>query len=105
MNNPTAFRVHGELTIYRAAEISESLQAALAGLAVGGDLQVDLSSVTEMDCAGVQLLLAARKTAHAGGRTLRVAERSPAVLEVFETLQLAAWFGDELPSPSAAIPT
>ena len=105
MSHSSAFRVDGELTIYRAAEIRESLQAALARLAVGDDLQIDLSAVTEMDCAGVQLLLAARKTAHAGGRAVRIAKRSPAVHEVFDTLQLAACFGDELPSPSAAIPT
>jgi anti-anti-sigma factor len=105
MSNSSAFRVDGELTIYRAAELRDALLAALAGLADGDSLQVDLSAVTEMDCAGVQLLMAARKTARAGGRDVRIVDRSPAVTEVFDILQLAACLDSELPSPSVAIPT
>jgi anti-sigma B factor antagonist len=102
MSNPCAFSVDGELTIYRAAELRAALQAALAGVVDGDELQVDLSGVTEMDCAGVQLLMAARKTARAAGRDVRISQRSSVVTEVFETLQLATYF-DDTPSPSAAI--
>jgi anti-anti-sigma factor len=102
MNNPTAFCIDGELTIYRAAELCEALKAQLARVADGEALEVDLSAVTEMDSAGAQLLLAARKTARASGRGLRLSHRSPAVDEVFETLRLAAYFDDPSPSPSPA---
>jgi len=84
--------IEGELTIYRAAELRTALQAALAA---GGDLEVDLSGVTEMDSAGVQLLMAAKNSARATQRELRLTGHSAAVLEVFETLDLAAHFGSE----------
>jgi anti-anti-sigma regulatory factor len=47
-----------------------------------------------MDSAGVQLLLAARRSARESGRALVLGGRSPAVAEVFETLQLASHFAD-----------
>ena len=90
----TCFRIEGELTIYRAAELAAAMRAALAEVPGGGAFELDLSEVTEMDCAGVQLLIAARRSAQESGRTLRVAGNSPAVAEVFQTLQLASHFGD-----------
>jgi anti-sigma B factor antagonist len=95
------FRIDGELTIYRAAELAAALKAAFAALADGADLEVDLADVTEMDCAGVQLLIAAGKTARAGGRALRLSGHSPVVLEVFQTLHLAACLGEPTPPPAA----
>jgi len=98
-SSTTSMSIEGELTIYRAAELCASLKAALAG---GGDLEVSLASVTEIDSAGVQLLMAAKKTAQSAQRELRLVGHSPAVLEVFETLDLAALFGDPLLMPAAA---
>jgi anti-anti-sigma factor len=93
--HPQPFRIDGELTIYRAAELGAALKAALEA-AAGAALEIDLAGVTEMDSAGVQLLIAARRTALAAGGELRLAGHSAAVREVFETLQLANHFGDEL---------
>lgn len=86
-------KIEGELTIYRASELCVALQAALLQ---PGDLEIDLSEVSEMDSAGVQLLMAAKRAAQASQRQLRLTAHSPAVLEVFETLDLAAHFGDPL---------
>jgi anti-anti-sigma factor len=82
--------IEGELSIYRAGEWRESLQAALAD---GGDLTLDLAQVTEIDSAGVQLLMAAQKTAQATERRLHLVRPSAAVQEVFATLGLDAHFG------------
>ena len=90
----TPLSVEGELTIYVAAELRESLRSALASVPPGSALEIDLAGVTEMDSAGVQLLMAARKSAHAAGRALRLARPSPAVAEVFATLRLDAHFAD-----------
>lgn len=100
MSNATTFRIDGELTIYRAAELCDALKAAVAGVPEGCEFDVDLSEVTEMDSAGVQLLMAARKTARSGGRQLRISAASPAVAEVFQILRLDAHFADL--SPTAA---
>jgi anti-sigma B factor antagonist len=88
-----SIRLDGELTIYRAAELRVALQAALAET---GDLELDLAGVTELDSAGVQLLISAKKTAAATQRELHLVNHSPAVLEVFELLNLAGHFGDPL---------
>ncbi len=58
--------------------------------------------MSELDSAGVQLLMAARKSAQAARRELHLVGHSPAVLEVFETMDLAAHFGDPLLMPAAA---
>jgi len=92
-NSSSRLRIEGEFTIYRAAELSEILKASLAGVGDGAAFELDLSAVSEMDCAGVQLLLAARRSTAESGRTLRLAGTSPAVDEVFHTLQLASHFG------------
>lgn len=94
---PTTVSLDGELTIYRASELCASLKLALTGAA---ELELNLAAVTEMDSAGVQLLISAKKTAHAAGHTLRLTGHSPAVLEVFEALNLAAYFGDPLLIPA-----
>lgn len=49
----------GELTIYHAATLKAELLTALADLKQ--PLEMDLSAVTELDTAGVQLLLALGK--------------------------------------------
>ena len=94
MSTTTPFRIEGELTIYRAAELAASLKAALEGVAAGDALDIDLAEVTEMDSAGVQLLMAARRSARDTQRKLRLHGHSPAVREVFDTLRLAAHFAD-----------
>lgn len=102
MSIPTPFRIDGELTIYRAAELCDALKIVLSSVAGGDALELDLSEVTEMDSAGVQLLMAAKKTAVASGSELRITGRSPAVSEVFQTLRLEAHFADLKPSPPPA---
>ena len=90
----SCLRIEGELTIYRAAELAEAMKSSLAQVPAGGSFEVDLSGVTEMDSAGVQLLIAAKRSTDESGRVLRMAGSSPAVSEVFRTLQLASHFGD-----------
>lgn len=88
-----ALRIEGEMSIYRAAELKATL---LAPLEQDGALEVDLSGVTELDTAGVQLLMLAKNTAREKQSELRLIGHSAAVLEVFELLNLAAYFGDPL---------
>ncbi len=101
MSTTLPFRIEGELTIYRAAELRAALKDALDGLPAGGALEIDLAEVTEMDSAGVQLLMSARRTARETRRTLRLQGHSRAVREVFDTLQLDACFADDAALPEA----
>lgn len=52
--------LNGELTIARAAEIKAELLQAVAG---NGPFKLDTAGVTEVDAAGLQLLLAAMNSA------------------------------------------
>ncbi|MBG6079016.1 STAS domain-containing protein [Rubrivivax gelatinosus] len=96
----TSFAIEGELTIYRAAELRQALLAAL-GDGAGGDFEIDLAAVTEFDSAGVQLLIAAKKSAAARGRVLRLVGHAPSVRDAFAVLDLAGHFGDPLTPPAS----
>lgn len=93
---PNVLKIEGELTIFRAMELKP---VVLAEPPVN---EIDLSGVTDLDTAGVQLLMLAKKTALAQGRELHLSGHSPAVLEVFELLNVAAYFGDQMVMDSPA---
>jgi anti-sigma B factor antagonist len=83
----------GELTIYRAAELKGELMLALARAPL---LELDLSAVSELDTAGLQVLMLAKQHATALGHQLRLVGHSAAVLEIFDMLDLGGYFGDAL---------
>jgi anti-sigma B factor antagonist len=86
---PSVVQVEGEMTIYRAAELKESLITSIEESTV---IEFDLSRVTALDSAGVQILMLARRTAQARHSELRLVAHSPAVLDVMELLNLGAYF-------------
>jgi len=85
--------LQGELTIYTAATQKEALMAFLAS---DGDLEINLAQVTEMDTAGLQLLILAKREAELAHKALRYTMHSTAVLEVLELSNMAAVFGDQV---------
>ncbi|MFO0752226.1 MAG: STAS domain-containing protein [Thermodesulfovibrionales bacterium] len=70
-----------DMTIFTAAALKKALLESLESLP---ELVLDLSGVAEMDTAGFQLLVLARREAAAAGKGFRVAAGSPAVEAVFE---------------------
>lgn len=92
-------RLDGELSIYRAAELRNAL---LAPLGAGIMIELDLSAATEIDTAGVQLLLLAKTTARAGGGDLRLLAASAPVLGLLELLGLHGDFGHPAGVPPSA---
>ena len=95
--SPDSLQIEGEMTIYRAEEL---MQALLTPLLSGRHLQLDLSAVTEIDTAGLQLLLLARRTARQGQGRFDLVSLSPAVQEVFELLRIAPELGQAPPGPA-----
>lgn len=89
----------GEMTIYRAADLKPAL---LDALVQGDEIELDLSAVSELDTSGVQLLMLMKREAVAAGKALKLSGHSPAVLEVFELLDLGGWFGDPQVLPAGA---
>lgn len=82
---PALLFIEGDLTIRRVQEMKDVI---LARLAQTSALELDLAGVTEIDTAGVQLLLMARRAAQASGKQLRLAAHSRAVTALFGLLRI-----------------
>lgn len=81
----------GEMSIYCAAELKDAL---IAGMQGGAEIEINLSGVSEMDTAGFQLLLLAKREAAKQGKPLRLVAHSPATLEVLDLYNMGGYFGD-----------
>ncbi len=86
-------RIEGDMNIYSASELKRQL---LDHLGAVSNLEINLSQVGEMDTAGFQVLYLARREAARNGKMLRLASHSPAVLEVMDLYNMAAYFGDPM---------
>ena len=91
--------IKGELSIFTAADICHRLLDALES---AQDVEVDLSEVTEVDSAGMQLMVAAKKEAALRHSQLRFTGHSAAVFDVVELCNLSGQLGDPLLIQSGA---
>ena len=95
-----ALSLQGELNIYAVLEARDQLTHALHDLPA---LQLNLAALEELDTSGVQLLVWLKGEATRVGKPLTLFAHSPAVVEVFDQLQVAGLFGDPIllaPNPS-----
>lgn len=77
-NNGRELAISGELTIYGVASVKQELWQVLTQ---HDEVEVDLAAVDEIDTAGLQLLLMAKRVP---GRQVRFINHSPAVLQLIE---------------------
>src|SRR4029453_5133447 len=70
--------VAGPMTIYEAAP---GKRALLEALGRGVELEIDLSGVTELDTAGIQLLLLVKREASTAHKIVRLTAPRPAALD------------------------
>lgn len=82
---PILLFIEGELTVRRVQALKDLI---LARLAQSQALEVDLAGVTEIDTAGVQLLLMAQRAAQASQKEMRLVAHSPAVTVLFDLLRI-----------------
>lgn len=92
-NEPCRFAIEGEMTIYTAMELKDQLLSPLAQCAA---MEIDLAGVSEIDSAGLQLLVMTKQEAKAQGKTLSMCGHSPAVLEILDLCNLEGFFGDQV---------
>jgi len=92
-NKCETIRIEGGMNITRVLDLKPVL---IDPLHRSLDLEIDLSAVSELDTAGLQLLILAKKIAHEKQQQLRLTGHSAAVLDMFELLNLAPYFGDPL---------
>lgn len=93
-NGHAALKLAGDLTIYTAQEVRDAFAACLDRKQCPAEC--DLAEVEEIDTAGVQVLFWFRREAVSRGQTLAFTNHSPAVIEVFDLLKVAALFGDPI---------
>lgn len=98
-NNACLMRPEGEMSIYTAAETKARLMPLLEKCT---ELEIDLSLVSELDSAGLQLLILAKRECAARGGSLHLTGHSRAVLEVLDMCDMNAFFGDPVVISSQA---
>lgn len=89
--------MRGPMTIYEAASDKKRLLDALEG---ARELEIDLSRVSDMDTAGIQVLLLLKREAISRGKALRLSAHNAVVLDVLNAYNLGAYFGDPVVMPS-----
>jgi len=84
------------MTIYTALDQKNEL---MPHLKADKECQLNLSEVTEIDSAGVQLLIHMKKEASIINNKFSLYHHSQAVVEVMDLLNLTAFFGDPVVLP------
>jgi anti-anti-sigma factor len=82
--------VEGEMVIRRIADLKPQIVGPLAEC---DQAEIDLRGVEEIDSAGLQLLLLAKREAEARGAELRLVNHSVAVADLLDLCELGAYLG------------
>ena len=90
----------GEMTIYNAVDTKKTLLESLHNYEEVG---VDLSRISEIDTAGLQLLVLARREAAMLGKKLRLINISDPVMEIFNLYRLTEDFSETGPNTENAV--
>lgn len=91
MSNNQRLVIVEDMTIYNALEQKNRLISALAA---GDGIELDLAQVAEIDTAGLQLLILAKREAAHLGKRMSIVAHSPAVRQTLDFCNLAGFFGD-----------
>ena len=92
-------RIGSDLTIYTVAEWKETLLSELEGSPA---LAIDLSDVSELDTAGLQLLLFTGREAQRAGKTLTLLYPSNAVMQLLQLCNVGSQLTvQRAPTPGA----
>ena len=83
--------IQDEMTIYNVLEQKNNLYPHLKA---ENELQIDLSEVSEIDSAGIQLLIFLKNEASRKQNDLSFIDHSQSVVEVVEMFNLSSFFND-----------
>ena len=87
------FTIAGELTIFRTAELKELI---LPVIDEHKEIEIDLSQVSEIDGAGLLLMISTKLEAWQQNKALRYVGHSGAVTEAVDICNLSNFFGDPI---------
>ena len=91
-NGNVIFRPKGEMNIYTAQENTDLLLQVMSGCE---SIAVDLSRVTVIDTAGIQILLLAYVEAGRRGVSIKFRGHSEPVVEALKLCKLSHLFGEK----------
>ena len=91
--NRRKLSIKGDLTIYTAVACKQKLLEALSDSQI---VEIDLSKVSEIDTAGVQVLLLAQREARQTGKSVAVTSLSTAARAVLDLYKLTAQLAGEV---------
>jgi anti-sigma B factor antagonist len=89
----TRIAIEGELSIFKVADLQQRLLDAISD---GMEVEVDLSRVSEVDSAGIQLLVAAKREAAMRSKLLSFTGCNPAVFDIIKLFSLTGHFGESV---------
>lgn len=87
----TKISIQDEMTIYNVLQQKDNI---IMHLQTEHALQIDLSEVTEIDSAGIQLLILLKNEASRKKNELSFIHHSQAVIDIVETFNLSSYFND-----------
>ena len=85
----TRFLIEGDMTIYHAKELKKCIFENFHG---AGAAEFDLNGVSDMDTAGVQLLMLALREGKARHKSVKIAAHSSATKKIFDIYGLNGYF-------------
>lgn len=85
--------IEGEMTIFRMEELKEIILPVIAD---NEEIEIDLSDVTEIDGAGVQLMISIKLEAWKHEKALRFTGHSALVIAAVDICGLSTFFGDSI---------
>ena len=91
--NVLPISIEGDLTIFRVGEVNNLI---LPAISLSQEVEIDLSRVTDIDAAGLQLLVSAKIEALNQHKTLRLSGHSAAVTDAIDLCGLSGFFGDPI---------
>lgn len=89
-------QISGELTIFQAARFKQQMLNAVDS--AGELLELDLSTVEQLDTAGLQLLLLLKREAAAQHKRVTVSSVSGQVQSILDLLHLHTYFAEDGPA-------
>ena len=90
-------KMAGDVTLDDSLELKRKL---LDAVSTSTEIEVDVSQVSDIDTAGFQLLILAKREAVLRQKKFRLIKHSQPVVEMMVTYNLASYFGDPLVLPA-----
>lgn len=93
------FAIEGEMTIFRVEELREAILPVIAN---NQEIEIDLSRVTEIDGAGLVLMISVKLEAWQQQKMLQFVGHSGVVTTAVDICDLSTFFGDPIVLSSQA---